>query len=70
MTRAKLIIPAVALAFTAAIAIIAIAEPSANSSAKPDLKLPPGYTEADMQACMMARGKASPPCGWRPALIP
>ncbi|HEV8606843.1 MAG TPA: DUF1579 family protein [Tepidisphaeraceae bacterium] len=34
---------------------LAVAEPSKEkAAAKPQIKLPPGWTEADMQACMMA----------------
>ena len=62
MTFRKLITPALLASFGLA-AVVAIAEPAkdAQSSAQPaagssapEMKLPPGWTEEDMKACMVA----------------
>ncbi|MEX2217091.1 MAG: DUF1579 domain-containing protein [Phycisphaeraceae bacterium] len=61
MIRSKPFVPAliVALALAAAIGSIAIGDPAkdakdAKPAEQPEFKLPPGWTEADMQACMLA----------------
>jgi len=52
----RFIEPALAIVIGIAIVAcsIAIADPSAEKPAQSQLKLPPGWTEADMQACMLA----------------
>jgi hypothetical protein len=52
----RFIEPALAVVIGIAIVAcsIAIAEPGSESKNQPQIKLPPGWTEADMQACMAA----------------
>jgi hypothetical protein len=52
----RFIEPALAIVIVIAIVAssIAIADPSAEKPTQPQLKLPPGWTESDMQACMAA----------------
>ncbi|MBI4582381.1 MAG: DUF1579 domain-containing protein [Planctomycetes bacterium] len=58
MDRKKLVAPALIVAAGLAIVVgsIAIADPSRESkpTTQPEMKLPPGWTEADMQACVRA----------------
>jgi hypothetical protein len=60
MNRRKLIAPALlaALGLATVVGSIAIAEPASDAkpaaAGQPEMKLPPGWTEDDMKACMIA----------------
>jgi hypothetical protein len=54
MKRVLLFPACLVVGVIAVIASIAIAESSQTSQAQPEIPLPPGWTEADMQACILA----------------